>query len=130
MNRDKFEELCVEKFGQWREAGNRENDNGAPLTRESLCWRDENGNYGVLALNAAWWGYQAALREQMSYLRLLQGLMRGSEYSEDGRWGLLVAPREDAMNEVRCYLLHVTKHATPQVADLAHNILADCKVIR
>ena len=63
MNRDKFEELCVEKFGQWREAGNRENDNGAPVTRESLCWRDEQGNYGVLALNAAWWGWQMAMQE-------------------------------------------------------------------
>lgn len=63
MNRDRFEERCVQKFGQWREAGNRANDNGAPLDREALCWRDEKGNYGVLALNAAWWGWRMAMGE-------------------------------------------------------------------
>ena len=60
MNREKFEQLCVQKFAEWRDAGNRANDNGGPLDRESLCWKDEHGNYGVLALNAAWWGFRMA----------------------------------------------------------------------
>ena len=53
-----FENACVARFAHWREAGNSNNDNGAPCTRESLCWRDDLGNYGVGALNAAWWGWQ------------------------------------------------------------------------
>jgi hypothetical protein len=61
--RTRFEELCVQKFGQWREAGNRANDNGAPLDREALCWKTPEGNYGVAALNAAWWGWRMAMQE-------------------------------------------------------------------
>ena len=53
-----FENACVARFAHWREAGNSRNDNGAPCTRESLCWKDDLGNYGVGALNAAWWGWQ------------------------------------------------------------------------
>ena len=56
-----FENACVARFAHWREAGNRNNDNGAPCTRESLCWRDDLGNYGVVVLNAAWWGWQEAM---------------------------------------------------------------------
>ena len=56
-----FENACVAGFALWREAGNSNNDNGAPCTRESLCWRDDLGNYGVAVLNAAWWGWQEAM---------------------------------------------------------------------
>ena len=56
-----FENACVARFAHWREAGNSNNDNGAPCTRESLCWRDDLGNYGVAVLNAAWWGWQEAM---------------------------------------------------------------------
>lgn len=62
MNRERFEQLCVERMSEWRGAGNCANDNGSPLTVEALCWKDENGNYGVRALNAAWWGYRMAHR--------------------------------------------------------------------
>ena len=56
--REAFETACVAKFVQWRDAGNTAEDNGAPATRESLCWRHDNGEYGVRALNTAWWGWQ------------------------------------------------------------------------
>lgn len=59
-----FEKLCVERMSEWRGAGNTLNDNGSPLTVESLCWKDENGNYGVLALNAAWWGFRMGLESK------------------------------------------------------------------
>lgn len=62
MSREKFEQLCVERMAEWRGAGNTLDDNGSPLTVEALCWKDENGNYGVRALNAAWWGYRMAHR--------------------------------------------------------------------
>lgn len=29
-------------------------------SREALCWRREDGSYGVYMLNAAWWGWCAA----------------------------------------------------------------------
>lgn len=54
-----FETACVEKFKGWRACGNSAEDNGAPPTREALCWKTEDGEYGVRALNAAWWGWQA-----------------------------------------------------------------------
>lgn len=75
MSREKFEQLCVERMAEWRGAGNTLDDNGSPLTVEALCWKDENGNYGVLALNAAWWGYRMAAkmleREMLEYNALL-----------------------------------------------------------
>ena len=56
--RDAFEEACVIQFAKWREDGNMEDDNGCELNREALCWRLDGGEYGVAALNGAWWGWQ------------------------------------------------------------------------
>lgn len=56
--RVRFEAACVVHFGQWLEAGNTGSYNGCPTTRESLCWKTDDGFYGVRALNAAWWGWQ------------------------------------------------------------------------
>lgn len=56
--RDTFEEACVERFIEWRKLGNVAEDNGAPATRESLCWKTAQGDYGVEAINAAWWGWK------------------------------------------------------------------------
>lgn len=55
-----FEAACCARLDQWREVGNSNADNGVPSTPESLCWKDAAGNYGVHALNAAWWGWRAA----------------------------------------------------------------------
>jgi hypothetical protein len=62
QEREAFEKACVVKFAMWRAEGNKLNDNGCPTTRESLCWRDEQGNYGVAMLNAAWWGWRSRAR--------------------------------------------------------------------
>ena len=36
---------------------------GAPTgTRDDLFWKQPDGTYGVLMFNAAWWGWQAALK--------------------------------------------------------------------
>lgn len=67
-----FEKLCVERMSEWRGAGNNLNDNGSPLTVESLCWKDENGNYGVLALNAAWWGFRMGLEQNRALVEALE----------------------------------------------------------
>lgn len=58
-DRDLFEDACVAQFARWREHGNSNNDNGCPVTRESLCWKHTDGSYGVNALNAAWWGWKS-----------------------------------------------------------------------
>jgi hypothetical protein len=35
-------------------------DNAGDGSREALCWKREDGSYGVYMLNAAWWGWCAA----------------------------------------------------------------------
>jgi hypothetical protein len=59
QDRAAFEEACLVQFAAWRAAGNTADDNGCENTRESLCWREPDGTYGVLALNSAWWGWKA-----------------------------------------------------------------------
>ena len=63
-----FEARCVEQLLVARAAAQAHgqtlpDDNGG-ATVESLCWREQDGRYGVLQLNAAWigfqWGLQAA----------------------------------------------------------------------
>ena len=58
--RDAFEEAALALFIQRREAGMRMrgDDPEVPATRESVFWRDERGEYGVKAFNAAWWAWQ------------------------------------------------------------------------
>jgi len=56
--RDAFEDACLIQFAKWRAAGNEKNDNGCPTTKDALCWRTGDGEYGVEALNGAWWGWQ------------------------------------------------------------------------
>lgn len=38
------------------------------FSRESILWREPNGQYGVATLNGAWWGWNAA--KQHSKLKL------------------------------------------------------------
>lgn len=35
-------------------------DNGSSATRAALCWRREDGRYGVAQVEAAWWGWRTA----------------------------------------------------------------------
>ena len=37
-----------------------------PGTRDDLFWKQPDGSYGVLMFNAAWWGWQAALKAVQS----------------------------------------------------------------
>lgn len=60
--RDRFEQAALAHFLARREAGLAIDDNGSPATAEALFWKDEAGNYGVKMFNAAWWGWQAALK--------------------------------------------------------------------
>ena len=58
--RARFEQAAMDHFHTRRQQGNVLDDNGCPITRESLFWKDENGNYGVRMFNAAWWGWKEA----------------------------------------------------------------------
>lgn len=55
--REQFEIEMVDVFKEWRARGNLAEDNGCPASREALCWRTEDGAYGVLSLNMAWTGW-------------------------------------------------------------------------
>jgi hypothetical protein len=79
QERESFEKACVIKFAIWRVAGNTANDNGAPATREALCWRDEHGNYGVMALQAAWWGWKSRAALDSGDLEARELLLRACD---------------------------------------------------
>lgn len=56
--REVFEERCIELMTLKREAGVKiHDDNGSPVTHESLFWRNSDGSYGVDMFNAAWQGF-------------------------------------------------------------------------
>ena len=55
---DLFEDAAYALYQQKRTAGTLPPDDGDG-SRESLFWKQENGEYGVLMFNAAWWGWQA-----------------------------------------------------------------------
>lgn len=67
MSRDKFEAHCVEQLIVARAAaqarGERLQDDNGETSVESLCWKQEDGSYGVHMLNAAWLGYQWAMAD-------------------------------------------------------------------
>lgn len=58
--RARFEQAAMDHFHTRRQQGNVLDDNGCPITRESLFWRDDKGDYGVRMFNAAWWGWKSA----------------------------------------------------------------------
>ena len=58
--RARFEQAAMDHFHTRRQQGNVLDDNGCPITRESLFWRDDKGDYGVRMFNAAWWGWKEA----------------------------------------------------------------------
>lgn len=60
--RPAFEAAALEHFAQRRAEGKAIDDNGSPATAESLFWKTPSGDYGVQMFNAAWWGYQAAVK--------------------------------------------------------------------
>ena len=57
--REAFETAVFSYYIGLKLAGWSHSDEG-DLSRESILWREPNGQYGVIALNAAWWGWQAA----------------------------------------------------------------------
>ena len=65
MNQAKFEAHCIEQLRLARDVARArgavlEGDIGDDSV-ESLCWKHDNGNYGVLQIQAAWIGYQWAM---------------------------------------------------------------------
>lgn len=60
--RARFEQAAMDHFHTRRQQGNVLDDNGSPITRESLFWRTDEGDYGVRMFNAAWWGWKEASR--------------------------------------------------------------------
>ena len=57
--RTAFEEAAHKRYLQLRGTDSVLLDTPEPLTRAGLCWRAENGSYGVDSINAAWWGWVA-----------------------------------------------------------------------
>lgn len=70
MSRDKFEAHCVEQLIVARAAaqarGETIPDDNGETSVESLCWKQEDGSYGVHMLNAAWLGYQWAMADMQA----------------------------------------------------------------
>ena len=47
----------------WEQRCDRAERVGEPTgERDDLFWKQPDGSYGVLMFNAAWWGWQAALK--------------------------------------------------------------------
>lgn len=61
LERPRFEDACYAHFLARREAGKIDMADGGDGSREALFWRQENGEYGVLAFNSAWFGWLSAL---------------------------------------------------------------------
>lgn len=70
MSREKFEAHCVEQLIVARAAaqarGETLQDDVGETSVESLCWKQEDGSYGVHMLNAAWLGYQWAMADMQA----------------------------------------------------------------
>lgn len=58
--RDAFEQAAHTYFKQRLAAGKVAVDDSGDGSREALCWKREDGSYGVYMLNAAWWAWCAA----------------------------------------------------------------------
>lgn len=56
--RSAFEDAAYAHYERQRAAGLVTDDGGEKLSREGLFWTTPSGEYGVRALNAAWWGWQ------------------------------------------------------------------------
>ena len=57
-NREAFEKAAYNHYLQRKATGKIDPSAEGDGTPEAMFWRDENGNYGVLMFNAAWWGWQ------------------------------------------------------------------------
>ena len=54
-----FEAAAFARYQTMKAAGLLKPDDGDG-SPEALFWKQPNGEYGVLAFNAAWWGWRAA----------------------------------------------------------------------
>lgn len=58
--RAEFEQAAYHHYLQRKASGKLNPDGEGDGSLESLCWKRDDGSYGVLALNGAWWAWQAA----------------------------------------------------------------------
>lgn len=63
-----FEDAAFAMYQQKRNAGTLPPDDGDG-SRESLFWKQPDGTYGVLMFNAAWWGWQASIKDALPDLQ-------------------------------------------------------------
>lgn len=60
QERAEFEQAAYRHYLQRKASGKLNPDGEGDGSLESLVWKRDDGSYGVLALNAAFWGWQAA----------------------------------------------------------------------
>lgn len=58
--RPRFEDAVYAHYKERQASGKLNSEGEGDGSRESLLWKQPNGEYGVLMLNAAWWGWKAA----------------------------------------------------------------------
>lgn len=76
-NRESFEKAAYDHYLQRKAAGKVDPSAEGDGTPEAMFWRDENGNYGVLMFNAAWWGWQAGIEAAAQVCDTLDPLLNG-----------------------------------------------------
>lgn len=57
--RTQFERLAYQRYIFQRSNRTIPDDATDVLSQDELMWRQPDGTYGVLNMNAAWWGWQA-----------------------------------------------------------------------
>lgn len=63
--REEFEAAAFILYQELKAANWSSKDEG-DNTPEALFWKHSDGSYGVQMFNAAWWGWQAALKVERS----------------------------------------------------------------
>lgn len=61
--RARFEELAYQRYLDLTLLAGSEGDIVEVLSKEAVCARNPDGTYFVLAMNSAWWGFQAGAGE-------------------------------------------------------------------
>lgn len=60
MERQAFETAVWNYYQDLKAKGWSAPEEGDTASREALFWRQENGQYGVRQIEAAWWGWKMA----------------------------------------------------------------------
>ncbi len=61
-DQEAFEQAAYVHYLERHAAGKTSDKDQSVGSRDDMFWKQEDGTYGVLMFNAAWWGWQAALR--------------------------------------------------------------------